>query len=74
MSTHRSRKRIREAKRKARPELSNGDLWLQKDYANTFSLDWDCDDTLERIKVDDVSPEEFIDRLQFLVIQKEFTN
>jgi len=64
MSTHRSRKRIREAKRKARPELSNGDLWLQKDYANTFSLDWECDDTLERIKVEDVSTEEFIDRYE----------
>ena len=70
MSTHRSRKRIQKAKRKVRPELSNGDLWLQKDYANTFSLDWECDDTLERIKVDDVSSEEFIDRLQVLVIHK----
>ena len=62
MSTHRSRKRIREAKRKARPELSTGDLWVQKDFANTFNLDYKVDDTLERISVGDVSPEEFIDR------------
>ena len=62
MSTHRSRKRIREAKRKARPELSNGDLWVQKDFANTFNLDFKVDDTLERIRVQDVTPEEFIDR------------
>ena len=63
MSTHRCRKRIREAKRKARPELSSGELWVQKDYANNFDLDYTkVNDTLERIHVKDVSPQEFIER------------
>ena len=62
MSTHRARKRIREAKRKARPELSTGELWLQKDFANTFDLNYKVNDTLERINVKDVSPDEFIER------------
>ena len=62
MSTHRSRKRIREAKRKARPELSSGDLWVQKGYATTFDLEYQVNDTLERIHVKDVPPQDFIDR------------
>ena len=62
MSTHRSRKRIREAKRKARPELSCGDLWVSKDYAKTFDLNVKVNDTLERINVTDVNTEEFIER------------
>jgi len=65
MSTHRSRKRIREAKRKARPELSSGDLWVQKDFANTFDLDYTkVNDTVERIHVKDVSPQQFIERYE----------
>ena len=68
MSTHRCRKRIREAKRKARPELSTGDLWVQHDYANNFDLNVEVNDTLERIHVKNVSPRDFIDRCstQFL--------
>ena len=40
-STHRARKRIREAKRKARPELATREMWVQNDYANTFDLSWE---------------------------------
>ncbi|XP_023335881.1 bifunctional arginine demethylase and lysyl-hydroxylase JMJD6 isoform X4 [Eurytemora carolleeae] len=65
MSTHRSRKRIREAKRKARPELSSRELWVQNDYARTFDLSWEnVKDEIERIHVGDVSPQEFIRRFE----------
>ena len=62
MSTHRARKRIREAKRKARPELASSDMWVAKDYKNTFDLSYKVNDTLERIHNDEVSEEEFIRR------------
>jgi len=65
MSTHRARKRIREAKRKARPELSSSELWVQHDYESTFDVSWDwVDDKMERISVHKVSPQEFIDKYE----------
>ena len=61
--THRARKRIREAKRKARPELATSDMWVAKDYLHSFDLSYDkVNDTLERINQDRVSEEEFIRR------------
>ena len=52
MSSHRARKRIREAKKKARPELSTRELWVEKDYVNTFNVDVErVNDNLERINV-----------------------
>ena len=63
MSTHRARKRIREAKRKARPELATSDMWVAKDFLSRFDLTYDkVNDTLERIDQDDVSEQEFIRR------------
>lgn len=63
MSTHRARKRIREAKRKARPELVSSDMWVAKDYQHRFDLSYDkVNDTLERINSDEVSEEEFVRR------------
>lgn len=65
MSTHRARKRIREAKRKARPELATSDMWSAKDYRHSFDLSFDkVNDTLERINQDQVSEEEFIRRFE----------
>ena len=67
MSTHRARKRIREAKRKARPELASSDMWVAKDYKQTFDLSFNkVNDTLERIHNDEVSEEEFIRRLSII--------
>lgn len=63
--SHRTRKRIREAKKKARPELSTRELWVEKNHANNFDVSWDkVDDNLERINVSEVSPEEFIKRYE----------
>ena len=65
MSTHRARKRIREAKRKARPELSTSALWSAKNYENNFDLSYDkVNDTLERIDEAEVSEKEFIERFE----------
>jgi len=64
MSSHRARKRIREAKKKARPELSTRELWVQHDYANKFDTKEQISDGVERINVTDVSPEEFIRRYE----------
>ena len=64
MSTHRARKRIREAKRKARPELATSDMWVAKDFLNRFDLSYQkVNDTLERIDQNEVSEEEFVKRL-----------
>ena len=51
MSTHRARKRIREAKRKARPELATSDMWVAKDFLNKFDLNYAKVDDTVRIKV-----------------------
>ncbi|XP_066978262.1 bifunctional arginine demethylase and lysyl-hydroxylase JMJD6 [Macrobrachium rosenbergii] len=65
---HRCRKRVREAKKKARPELCiEKGAWTRLDYKNKF----DCNvkgfkDGAERIHVNDVSPEEFIERYEKL--------
>ena len=64
MSTHRARKRIREAKRKARPELATSDMWVAKDFLNRFDLTYKVNDTLERINQDEVSEEEFIKKYE----------
>lgn len=65
MSTHRSRKRIRDAKRKARPELSSRDLWVGKGYAKTFDCSWEnIKDGIERINESEVTPQQFIERYE----------
>ena len=65
MSSHRSRKRIREAKRKARPELSCQDLWIQHRLSQNFDLTWEhVNDTVERIHESDYTEEEFIEKFE----------
>jgi len=65
MSTHRSRKRIREAKRKARPELSTKELWVQHDYAHTYDMSWErVQDTLPRLSVHQVDKKEFREKYE----------
>jgi len=65
MSTHRARKRIREAKRKARPELATSDMWVAKDFMSNFDLSYQkVNDTLERIDQNEVSEEEFVRRFE----------
>ena len=60
-STHRARKRIREAKRKARPELATREMWVQNDYANTFDLSW------ERVTLSFTNPPSLVPHLDHLL-------
>ncbi|KAG4075500.1 hypothetical protein HA402_003325 [Bradysia odoriphaga] len=64
--SNRSRKRVREVKRKARPELSDKGAWVALNYVDRFSEFKDFDDNVERINVNDVSCQEFIDRFEKL--------
>ncbi|KAK8386147.1 hypothetical protein O3P69_010696 [Scylla paramamosain] len=63
---HRCRKRVRDAKKKARPELCvEKGVWTKLDYKNKFDCSIDkVKDTAERIHVDEVSVEEFIERYE----------
>ncbi|XP_065211788.1 bifunctional arginine demethylase and lysyl-hydroxylase PSR [Planococcus citri] len=60
---HRCKKRIRETKRKARPELDK-EAWYQAKYADHFDEFKRFEDNTERISVKCVSPEEFIERFE----------
>jgi len=63
--SHKARKRIREAKKKARPELSTRELWVERRHAENFDLTWEkVNDQLERIHTSQVSPQEFIQRYE----------
>jgi len=63
--SHKARKRIREAKKKARPELSTRELWIERRHAVNFDLTWEkVNDQLERIHTSQVSPQEFIQRYE----------
>ncbi|XP_014664330.1 PREDICTED: bifunctional arginine demethylase and lysyl-hydroxylase JMJD6-A-like [Priapulus caudatus] len=59
-----ARKRIREAKKKARPELEGG-LWTYLNYAKTFDLGLSSvNDTVERIDTNSMTIEEFRDKYE----------
>ena len=46
-------------------ELSTSESWIEHGYAKNFDLSYDhVDDTVERIHVKDVSPDEFIRRFE----------
>jgi len=60
----RARKRIREAKKKARPELSSSASWEEQNYYKTFDEYIKVNDNVERISIEKVSPTEFINRYE----------
>nr|CAG4649359.1 EOG090X06UY [Scapholeberis mucronata] len=62
----RAKKRIREAKKKARPELSSSAAWVEQGYCNNFKSFTVFNDSVERISIDQVSPQQFIDRFEKL--------
>ncbi|XP_071445226.1 bifunctional arginine demethylase and lysyl-hydroxylase JMJD6 [Hetaerina americana] len=61
---HRARKRIRELKRKARPELNEKGAWVELGYANQFDLFSVVHDNVERIHVDKCSQRDFIEKYE----------
>ncbi|XP_055617311.1 bifunctional arginine demethylase and lysyl-hydroxylase PSR [Toxorhynchites rutilus septentrionalis] len=62
--SHRTRKRVRDVKRKARPELSDKTAWVQQEYYRKFDQFLQFEDNVERIHVESVSPVEFIERYE----------
>ncbi|CAD7091476.1 unnamed protein product [Hermetia illucens] len=61
---HRSRKRLREVKRKARPELNEKGSWTAQGYANRFDEFKKFTDNVGRIHVNTVSCAEFIEQYE----------
>lgn len=64
---HRTKKRIREAKRKARPELNEKHGWCKMDCARTFKVsieDIKARDHVPRISEDDMTEAEFIAKFE----------
>lgn len=58
---HRTKKRIKEAKRRARPELDEKHGWHELGYANNFDLsEINIHDNVQRIHIDHMSLEDFI--------------
>jgi len=61
MSSHKSRKRIRLAKKAARPELKGEDVWQGVAYHKWFDVSPDSvKDNVERIDFLHISHEDFI--------------
>nr|CAG4643230.1 EOG090X06UY [Ilyocryptus agilis] len=63
-SEPRGKKRIREAKKKARPELHSTSSWAEQKYYKNFHAFTECNDNVERISVDRFTPEEFIEKYE----------
>ncbi|XP_040580786.1 bifunctional arginine demethylase and lysyl-hydroxylase JMJD6 [Lepeophtheirus salmonis] len=60
--SHRSRKRIRDVKKRARPELSSSASWSERGYAEKLDMSVSSfRDEVPRIAVDEVSREKFIE-------------
>ncbi|KAM3967482.1 bifunctional arginine demethylase and lysyl-hydroxylase PSR-like [Aphomia sociella] len=62
--SHKARKRIKEVKRKARPELADKYQWTALKYVGNFEEFLKCNDNVDRINENEVSPEEFIDKYE----------
>ncbi|XP_035724829.1 bifunctional arginine demethylase and lysyl-hydroxylase PSR-like [Vespa mandarinia] len=61
---HRAKKRIKEVKRKARPELGDKIAWTQHGYSKKFETFWNFQDNVERIDESIVVTEEFIEKYE----------
>ncbi|XP_065336247.1 bifunctional arginine demethylase and lysyl-hydroxylase JMJD6 [Cloeon dipterum] len=61
---HRTKKRVKEVKKKARPELNHKSLWSEQGYAKCFGPFKEVSDNVDRIHCKDYSPQEFIDKYE----------
>ncbi|GJQ67484.1 putative cupin-like domain protein [Trypoxylus dichotomus] len=57
---HRAKKRIKEVKKKARPELNAKGSWVHHHYSNDFEKFWNFTDNCERISESECSTRDFI--------------
>ncbi|XP_049882958.1 bifunctional arginine demethylase and lysyl-hydroxylase PSR [Pectinophora gossypiella] len=72
--SHKAKKRIKEVKRKARPELADKYQWTALKYAGNFDEFLKFDDNVDRIDANEVSPEEFIDKYEQIYKPVVITN
>ncbi|XP_041975055.1 bifunctional arginine demethylase and lysyl-hydroxylase PSR [Aricia agestis] len=72
--SHKAKKRIKEVKRKARPELAHKQQWIALNYANNFEEFLKCKDNVDRIDCNEVSPEEFIEKYEKIYKPVVITN
>ncbi|KRT81159.1 hypothetical protein AMK59_5274 [Oryctes borbonicus] len=57
---HRAKKRIKEVKKKARPELNTKELWVHQHYSNDFERFWEFTDNCDRISESECTTRDFI--------------
>ncbi|OWR43828.1 phosphatidylserine receptor protein [Danaus plexippus plexippus] len=62
--SHKTKKRIKEVKRKARPELADKHQWTALKYSNNFEEFLKCKDNVDRINANEFSEEDFIDKYE----------
>ncbi|XP_029163701.1 bifunctional arginine demethylase and lysyl-hydroxylase PSR-like [Nylanderia fulva] len=61
---HRDKKKIREVKKKARPELADKAAWTQQNYSKNFQKFREFEDNAERIDESGVTTEDFIEKYE----------
>ncbi|CAG4953839.1 unnamed protein product [Colias eurytheme] len=72
--SHKTKKRIKEVKRKARPELADKHQWTALKYATNFEEFLKCKDNVDRIDANIVPPEEFIEKYEKIYKPVVITN
>ncbi|XP_038220887.1 bifunctional arginine demethylase and lysyl-hydroxylase PSR [Zerene cesonia] len=72
--SHKTKKRIKEVKRKARPELADKHQWTALKYASNFEEFLKCKDNVDRIDANIVPPEEFIEKYEKIYKPVVITN
>ncbi|XP_031335911.1 bifunctional arginine demethylase and lysyl-hydroxylase JMJD6 isoform X3 [Photinus pyralis] len=60
----RAKKRIKEVKRKARPELTTKEAWTAQGYLECFQKFWEFTDNCDRIDCTEASYAEFVDKYE----------
>ncbi|KAL4704422.1 hypothetical protein ACJJTC_000421 [Scirpophaga incertulas] len=72
--SHKAKKRIKEVKRKARPELNGKLQWTALKYSENFEEFLKCNDNVDRIDNNKVSKQEFIDKYEKIYKPVVITN
>ncbi|CAG4958384.1 unnamed protein product [Parnassius apollo] len=72
--SHKAKKRIKEVKRKARPELVDKHQWIALKYAENFEEFLKCNDNVDRIDINEVSQDLFIEKYERIYKPVVITN
>ncbi|XP_068626692.1 bifunctional arginine demethylase and lysyl-hydroxylase PSR [Battus philenor] len=72
--SHKAKKRIKEVKRKARPELVDKHQWTALKYAGNFEEFLKCNDNVDRININEVPQSVFIEKYEKIYKPVVITN